>query len=434
MPRLKLMFGLARCKAAAPLILWLVIWTAAQRSPADNLPPEVRLLEQVRQRMAETLSRLPNYTCLQTIERMTRGGGARKFQLMDMVRLQVALVSGRELFSWPGAKKFDDREISDIVTGGAIGNGNFAIHAKAVFLTNHPRFTYMGERTREGRRTHRWDFVVPQPMSGYTLRARPNEAVVGYHGSIWADAETLDLVRLQVQADDVPPVLKISDARDAVEYRRMKIGPEMFLLPEASEMIITDMQGNESRNRTTFTGCQQYTGESVITFEDPTPGAAQESAVRHISVNAGLSLDIELLTPVSHTNAAVGDPVTAVLKKAVKLAPDVRAPKGALVHGRITMLRRQDTMRPGFVVALQFFEIEFGNTRASLNARLESIAAAPTLYSTSPSSSGWGHGSRLRVQPAPNVPGSVFFAQGYTLRLDRGFRMLWRTEAPDPED
>jgi hypothetical protein len=385
--------------------------------------------------MSRTLERMPNYTCLQTIERTTRRAPGKRYELVDMVRLQVALVEGRELFSWPGATKFDDREISDIVTGGAIGNGNFAIHAQAVFRSNIPTFTFVGEVQRNDRRMLRWDFVVPQFRSGYTLRARPQEAVVGYHGSFWVDADSLDLLRLEVQADDIPPQLRISQAQDAIEYSRVKIGDSMFLLPSGSEMTITDTTGSENRNRTRFTACQQYTGESVISFDDPSPERSAKVEPQVVNVPAGLSLDLVLDTPIRSGASAVGDPVTAALKKAVKISPELMAPKGALVHGRITLLRQQNNSRDGYAVAIQFFEIEFGNTRGRMSAKLETVAAATNIYSTSP----FGVGGRIYRAPqqfdqALAVPGSVFFVRGYNLNVERGLRMLWRTESLQPED
>ena len=45
-----------------------------------------------------------------------------------------------------GSKKFEDTNIADMVKGGAIGNGNFAMHAKAVFQSRTPRFQFAGSR------------------------------------------------------------------------------------------------------------------------------------------------------------------------------------------------------------------------------------------------------------------------------------------------
>src|SRR5689334_1179660 len=133
--------------------LWLPVVCScalAFGAPEDNDATHAQgLLEKIRIQMIDNLMHLPNYTCLQTIERTRRRAPARRFELVDMIRLEVALVNGHELFSWPGAGKFDDKEIADLVPGGAIGNGNFALHAKSVFQGN-PRYRYAGEEAAGG--------------------------------------------------------------------------------------------------------------------------------------------------------------------------------------------------------------------------------------------------------------------------------------------
>ena len=104
--------------AAAGLLLCIPI----SASIAQPLPPEVLLLGRIKAKAAENLQRLPNYTCTQTIERSHRNAKSRKFELLDTIRLEVALVEGKELFSWPGGK-FEEKGIGEIVgAGGAIGN------------------------------------------------------------------------------------------------------------------------------------------------------------------------------------------------------------------------------------------------------------------------------------------------------------------------
>src|SRR5215472_16191853 len=123
-----------------------------------------------------------------------------------MLRLEVALVDGKELFSWPGAGRFEDRGIGEIVgRGAAIGNGSFATHARSVFLSHAPKFTYVGAATLNGRRAIRYDYRIAQMLSGYQIHVGDHQAFVAYHGSFWVDADSLDLIRLDVRADDLPP-------------------------------------------------------------------------------------------------------------------------------------------------------------------------------------------------------------------------------------
>src|SRR5579871_381310 len=67
------------------------MWLHAQSA---ELTPETLLLAKIRQHMSESLQRQPNYTCVETVERSNRTGAARKFQLGDTLRLEVALVDG----------------------------------------------------------------------------------------------------------------------------------------------------------------------------------------------------------------------------------------------------------------------------------------------------------------------------------------------------
>lgn len=412
----------------------VLFWCAGLAGLAADLTPETLLLQRARVVMAENLRRLPNYTCLQTIERSARPSLTKKPKLLDVVRIEVALVNGKELFAWPGSGDFTDTEIGDMVAGGAIGNGNFALHAKSVFQTGSPRFTYRGQALRGMRRTHHWDFVVSQNLSGYTLRVGDREAVVGYHGSFWVDASSLDLIRLEVHADDIPPFLGLLSASDAVEYARLPIGGESFLLPAGSELEMIDLTGATSENRTKFSRCRQYSGESTLLFDDPAPNTeAPVPPARILDAPGGVRLHLAIHSPVLLEDAAVGDPVSAVLLRTTRLPDGTVIPKNAFVHGRLMMLRKQQLARfSGYAVGLTFFEIESGSTRVRMGATLEDIQTAHPGFRMQ---SGFGRFGGMATRPEnEDLVGSVFFLQEHLRRLDRGLRMVWRTTPFRPED
>ena len=250
------------------LLVLVAAAAAAQYNPSAALDREVIRLARIRVAAAENLQRMPNYTCVQTIERSRRIGPKRRFELLDTIRLEVALVDGKELFSWPGAGKFEDRRIGDLVGGGTIGNGNFALHARSVFLSNVARFDFDSEVEQDGRRLIRYRYQVPRISSGYQVRIGELEEVVGYRGSFDVDATTMDLMRLEVIADEIPPRLPIQSASDVMLYARQRIGGGDFLLPQSSELTMVAINGLESRNRVHFASCRQYSGESVLSFAD----------------------------------------------------------------------------------------------------------------------------------------------------------------------
>jgi hypothetical protein len=392
----------------------------------DEIPREQLLLARIRAHMSSLLSRLPNYTCLQTIERTERTQKG-KTRLIDVIRLEVALVDGKELFAWPGSKKFEDTNIADMVKGGAIGNGNFAMHAKAVFQSRTPRFQFAGSRIgTDGREEYKWDFVVPENLSGYQVGNFIEHAIIGYHGSFWADPTTLDVTRLEVYADNIPRNLKIDSVSDAVDYQSVKLGDEAFLLPARSELSLTGTGGVQHRNRTSFSSCRQYTGESTISFEDSPGGEAAREPERSLVLPLHLRLEVALDTPLDEENAAIGDPVIALLKRPVKLGSGLTAPKGARLHGRVTHLRKQQTQTPGWAVGLTFFELEWLNTHAELRAKLvdtPSLAMRAALSST----------YRRALSEMAHENG-VFFVPGSPLRVPRGFLIYLETEPLETED
>src|SRR5262249_10228678 len=345
-----------------------------------------------------------------------------KYELRDMLRLEVALVDGKEMFAWPGEAKFEDTELFDMVPGGgAIGTGNFAAHARAVFRTNAPRFEYNGIVDLEGRSAYKYGFTVAQIESGYHIRVNGVEAVVGYHGTFWADIKTFDLIRLEVIADDIPTALGLKSAQDVMDYGRMKIGAADFLLPSGSELLMADLNGNLSRNITRFTGCRQYTGESVLTFADApdttTPTAARDRAKEAIQIPADVAFEISLDATVDSEKSMVGDPVTATLEENIKVKRQLLFPKGAKLLGRILRLERHGDHCD---LDIRFSELVSVEARSSLNTRLETKPSAEMHQVFR---------GLVQISDEPNASGLRL--RGSRVHLPRGFHLRLRTLAGD---
>jgi hypothetical protein len=401
--------------AVVPSWRWWWFWLALATLGAQTaLPPEA-LLPRIRQKMAENLARLPNYTCRQTIERTVRPASSRRFRVRDTLRLEVAFVGGKELYAWPGASRFEERSIDEFVGGGAIGTGDFALHASAIFRSKEPIFTGCREDSSQPRKAIRCDFRVPRSQSRYVIKMGAKQDLTGYHGSFWADAATLDLMRLEVYADDIPRELKISQASDKMVYQRARIGDSAFLLPQSSELSMVDEAGNESRNRTRFDECRQYLGESVVRFGEPdsTPAPAQPAG--SLRIPAGLALEIQLETPIEVGGAAIGDPLAATVTHEVKRSGEVVVPKGAHLTGRITHIQRREYRFTSYlVIGLRFTSLEFENRRSDFAGTLEMVLG-PASYSV------------LAVDQA-NFPGEGALAiKGAPLKILGGLRMVWRT-------
>jgi hypothetical protein len=399
---------------------WLLaIALLASQARPDDLPPDLPLILRIQAAMSRNLARLPNYTCALNIERTRRVAPRRKFELLDTVRLEVALVEGKELFGWPGADRIAEAELSNLV-GGTIGNGDFALLAKSIFLTGAATFSDAAEAEFEGTRALLYSYHVPLRLSGYHLKVPPQEAVVGYHGRFWADPQSLDLLRLEVEVDDIPERLGLAAAANAMEYGRMKIGGADFLLPRNSELSMTERNGTESRNRTRFTACRQFTGESVLTFADPESAPRTADATEEIlELPREFEADLSLETPIASATSAVGDPVKATLKRALKVHGAILIPAGAEFSGHIARLDKPDR---AYVVDLAFTSVAAGSKRADLRGRSNTIFV-PAAWTEL--RGGLNAGPRGDAA-ASNVGGGIAIAAG-RLSLNRRFRFMLRS-------
>jgi len=334
-------------------------------------------LAEIKTRVADNQSRLPNYTCTETIERSRRRGDRGKFHPVDRVRLEVALVNNKEMFGWPGGDRIAEEEITNLVSG-TIGNGDFALLERAVFFTPDAVIGPALAETESGQTVLRYDYRVPLAASGYHLRVPPKDALVAYHGSFWVDAETLELQHLDVTVDAIPPFLGIAAASNAVEFAPVEIGGSSFRLPRRTELKITDLQGWENRNHTVFLNCHQFTGESILKFveegaEAAAPPSSLDAAAKPVLLPGEFSLDLTLGESIDAKTAAIGDPVHAVLEQPLRVRGESLAPKGAIVRGRVLKLERSET---GFQVRIAVTSLEFQKTQLDLTGRVNELALA----------------------------------------------------------
>jgi hypothetical protein len=242
----------------------------AVQSPGAEEPDA--LFQRIKAHTAEHLARLPNYTCHETIERIRRVRGT--FQHLDTVELEVAFVGQQELFSRPGEDRFGEQPIEKMVSGGTIGNSALGSHIDVIFSRDVAEFKYAGACKKDGHQTLRYDLRVPIDRSGFRVRHNGSEGMAGYEGSVWVDAETLDLVRVDFKVNRIPSYLKVRLIEESMHYKKLTIGNSEFDLPDHSELSATDDMGNYSLNMVKLDRCREFAADSVVKYGPPSQGTA----------------------------------------------------------------------------------------------------------------------------------------------------------------
>jgi len=432
--------------------------------PGLQSPNPGDLLERVTRKVLETVGRLPRYMCTQTIDRSqyepasgTAGHscdsaaavealrevspGVEKHKRLllttsDRLRLDVAVSAGREMYSWVGESRFEDRSLFQLVRTGALSTGSFASLLMVVFRDDEASFSYKGDIAEAGRQLADFEFRVPVQSSHYIYSGAGNRVTTGYYGDFLVDPKTADLIRLSVHTEGLPPETGSCEASTTLDYSRVRLNGAEFLLPNRGQLQILDANGMELENSTAYSACHEFLGESTLRFEADTPAATKTAAPAAGRVAAadefpgGLPFTIALNNNIDVSAAAAGEKIGAKLTAAIRDTKDqILAPKGAAVTARIIQIRRFYVPAPSLRLVLKLETVDIAGT-------LRPLAAAPD--SRAPPSNNTKATLQRRSIPAtldnqdPQAAVFQFWDAKGNFVASSGFESKWLTVAQAP--
>jgi hypothetical protein len=219
-------------------------------------------------------------------------------------------------------------------------------------------------------------FRVPFDKSGFSVGNRTYSAIVPYAGVFLADPKSFDIVRLVVDVDQLPEQLHACDDTTTLDYASVLLNDAQFLLPRRALLRIVNDDRSEFENRTAFSGCHEFLGESKLRFDTPAASqteAGERSVYQPLSVPAGLDFALALARPIDTKTAAAGDTIIATLTSALAdKSNHVLFPRGAVVTGRIVQILRRYGAH-SLVVGIRLETIENGGVRQPFLARLATL-------------------------------------------------------------
>ena len=423
------MFGASR-------FAWLL--TVCSLAAAQTVPPEVLLLARIKSHMREELDHLPNYTCLETISRFRREPSVHSktaLKPLDIVRLEIVYGGHHEWYGSPEARNLSADNPAELVGSGMIGTGAFGITLHNVFEA--ATFHYQGEQEVAGRNTVLYDFQLPRLLKGLTISILGGSGTVGEEGSVWADPQSRDLIRLESRATDIPPYLPLHSLTMEMQYGRTRIGSENVLLPQQGSIHMLETSGTESYDRLDFTHCRAFTAQSSIRFDSDPPAPAASNPVAAPApiqtVPALLLVTVQLARPITSQDA-VGTLISGRIAGDVVRKGKVVIPSGSPVRGRIRRLERfAENSANEFIVGLEFTEIEVNGEPMRFYADLLRIDRSPVIRrAISERILVRNNGGEIQNQESTitlsELPGvASFFVSGTSFIIPAGYAMAWRT-------
>jgi hypothetical protein len=446
----------------------------AQTGLAADETGQTQLLE-MRVKMGRTLKSLPNYICLQKTERLRASKAKAIPKTLDTVEIEVAHVGDKEMYSWPGRNMFADSQLQKELSSGLVGTGAYASQVIDILFGPKTQFRWVGKELLGERATLRWDFTVPKADSGWTVFKDKRSAQVGADGSIWADAGTLELVRLVARATQFAARFPLKSVTRNIDYASVRIGARNVLLPSAVEDLVEEAGGPLNTNLSRFGHCREYTTSSTLTFTEANPQPAQaqpKDALAALPPNPqtppepaaplnvqpppapsalppNVQIKLGLDAHLRPENAVMGAAVNAHLLSDIRYKGELMAPKGTPVHGLLRQyIKENDGFVYSFTLTIEFNELVLPGGAVPFRAWLKSIdTPVKGLYWLVPAEAGMmqsahytGPGApegdglveRVKGDPKPGVAVLIVRRQA-SFHLFPGTRMTWITSDGAPK-
>ena len=175
----------------------------APAAPSPTRNSSVPLIEKARAAAFEFSQNLPNFICKEVMARYSQRG--RDQMPLDVVSAEIIYDQGKETYR---NVKIDDRPTAASLEeiSGSWSTGEFASTLLSLFAPDtNARFRSGGATTLSGVTAQIYDFDVSQANSRWTIRAEGQTLVPAYKGSVWIDPSTARVLRVEMQARNIPP-------------------------------------------------------------------------------------------------------------------------------------------------------------------------------------------------------------------------------------
>lgn len=244
------------------------------RSPIPPPSPEeqARIIEEVRENALNYTRSLPDFICTQVTRRFVDPSGLELWQSADVLTSRLSYFEQKEDYKLILVNNRVTNQSFDSL-GGATSTGEFGSMLREVFeARSRAEFQWARWATLRGRRVYVFSYRVPQPFSQWRISyERRMEIIAGYRGEIFVDRDTRMIMRLSLDAHEMPSSFPVQQARTLLDYDFTKIGEQSFLLPLRAEVR---MRSDKllTRNDVEFRMYRKFSAEASVKFDvDETP-------------------------------------------------------------------------------------------------------------------------------------------------------------------
>ena len=259
--------------------------TVAQLIPPPSPAEQRKLVEELREYALNYDKTLPDFLCTQVTRRFYDPSGLEYWVSADTITAKLSYFQRKE------EKKvlFVNNQYKDIdweKLGGASSTGEFGDMLREIFERD-TEATFQWERWGKLRtkRTHVIRYNVQQANSKWAIVYEKSMTIrPAYTGLIYADASNGMIMRVTLEALDMPASFPVQVAKNQLDYDYTDISGATYLLPLRAEVRMREGR-LLIRNDIEFRNYRKFGADTSITFDTPEPLESElvnESPVRDI--------------------------------------------------------------------------------------------------------------------------------------------------------
>jgi hypothetical protein len=252
-------------------VLALLCGPLLAQQPPPTAEQQAAFVADFRQKALAYSNNLADFLCTQITRRsVAKAGSAPEWKLEDTLTIRLAYVKQREQYR---VIRINDKTVDKSLdkVGGHQTRGEFGSILRDIAGS---KTEYHWERwsTLNGSPTAVLSFHIAFANSPFQTTTTRGALVKlshtykwGAKGELEVDRETRQVLRLVVNAEDVPRECPVKEVEIAVSYGYAKIGDAQFLLPLRSNSTVT-AGPRLVKAETEFTNYRKFTSETDIKF------------------------------------------------------------------------------------------------------------------------------------------------------------------------
>lgn len=255
--------------------------------PKAEIPPpssidQKKIIEEARELALSYSKSLPDFICMQVTRRYYDPSGLEIYHPVDTVAARLSYFEQKENYKLISVNnQYTEMDMEKL--GGATSSGEFGSMLKQLFEPDtKAEFWWERYAKLRGRIVYVFGYQVSQAHSQWHVTwQRQLDVVPAYKGLIYIDKIVPQVLRVTLQADNLPPDFPIRAAGSQLDYEFTDISGQQFLLPLRAEVKMREGK-MLVKNLVEFRNYRKFGATTDITFDfddkGPMPEDKEEKA------------------------------------------------------------------------------------------------------------------------------------------------------------